>query len=292
MRVAVIDLGTNSTRLLVAEVTGGRVKTLLTDMVTTRLGENIGGGYLLERAVARTIVAMKKFLETASSWRAERVAAVATSAVRGARNRQEFLQEAGKKTGLEIRVLTGEEEAFYGFLGVKSALPGAADGEKIVVVDVGGGSTEFCWENNQCLFFRSVDVGAVRAAEGQFTKEQIASLFSPVWKEIRFFAPGLVVGVGGTVTTLAAMAQRLKVYDSSLVHGFVLTREQVSGLFSMLRQTPLAERRRLPGLQPERADIIVAGTQIVLLTMDGLAQKTMLVSEADLLHGVAIELSK
>lgn len=293
MRVAVIDLGTNSTRLLVAEAAAGKsVKVLFADLVTTRLGEQIGSGYLLKRAVDRTIPVLKRYLKTASCWRAERVAAVATSAVRGALNRVEFLEKVARETGLEVRVLTGEEEAYYGYLGVKSGLPATVNPEKAVVMDVGGGSTEFSWQKDRHLFFRSVDVGAVRATEGRYAKDQIFSLLRPVLEEIRFISPGVLVGVGGTATTLAAMDLGLKVYDPLLVHGHLLRRDQVAGLLFVLENTPLEDRRRLPGLQPERADIIVAGVRIVLLALDGLALDTLLVSEADLMHGIALELSK
>jgi len=290
LRVAVIDIGTNSTRLLIADVVNEKVEVLHTGLTTTRLGEGIGGGYLLSKAVERTIAVLKKYRQAAQAWQAARIAAVATSAVRGAQNRNDFLKAVREETGLQVKVLSGEEEAYYGYQGVISGLP--VDPQEVAVMDVGGGSTEFTWQRNGRLFFRSVDAGAVRATEGRYTEGQIRRLVKPVVEEIRQISPGLLVGVGGTVTTLAAMAMGLRVYDPALVHGYLLQREQVAGLFSLLAGTPLEKRRQLPGLQPERADIIIAGVQIVLIVLTDLGLGSILVSEADIMHGIALKLSK
>ena len=290
MRVAVIDIGTNSTRLLIADVADKKVKVLHAGLTTTRLGEGIGGGYLLSGAVARTIAVLQEYRRAAQTWRAARIAAVATSAVRGALNRDEFIAAAQKETGLRVEVLSGEEEARYGYLGVLSGL--CVNPEETVVMDVGGGSTEFTWRKNGRLFFRSVDAGAVRATEEGWPEERLRLLLKPVTDEIRQTAPGLLAGAGGTVTTLAAMAMELKVYDPARVHGYLLRKEQVEGLLSLLSSLPLEKRRQLPGLQPERADIIVAGVQIVRAVLMDLGLASICVSETDLMHGIALELSK
>lgn len=290
MRVAVIDIGTNSTRLLIADVENEEVKVLHAELATTRLGERIGEGHLLRKAIDRTITVLKKYRQAAQSWRAARIAAVATSAVRGALNRDDFLRMVSEATGLRVEVLSGEEEAHYGYLGVISSLP--VDPEKVLVMDVGGGSTEFTWQRNGRISLRSVDAGAVRATEGRYTEEQIRRLVEPVTEEISQISPGQLTGVGGTVTTLAAMAMGLRVYDPALVHGYTLRREQVAGLLSLLTTIPLEKRRQLPGLQPERADIIIAGVQIVMVVLADLGIDSLLVSEADMMHGIALKLSK
>lgn len=286
MRVAVMDIGTNSTRLLVVEVDREGVKEVLhRDLRTTRLGEGIEGRRLKEEAIARTLRVLEEFLGLARAWGAERVVAAATSAVRDAENRRDFLL-AARQVGLEVEVLSGEEEAYYSYLGVCCGLRVEAKG--LVVVDVGGGSTEFIWAGNGTLFCRSVNAGAVRMTEGGHSDAAIRQLLQPVLEAIKEHRPRHLVGVGGTVTSCAAMVQKLKVYDPSLVHGFTLTLEQVEELLELLSRATLEERRSLPGLQPERADIIVAGVRIVRQIMLGLDINALQVSETDLMYGLAI----
>lgn len=284
--MAVIDIGTNSTRLLVAECRGSSVgEVLCRDLRTTRLGEGIGEGRLKPEAVARTLKVLGEYLEQARSFGAERVVAAATSAVRDAANKGEFLR-AARELGVEVEVLSGEEEAYYSYLGASLGL--ALDPRGLVVVDVGGGSTEFIWEGGGSLFCRSVNVGAVRMTEGGYDEEAIGQLLEPVLRAVKAHAPRHLVGVGGTVTTCAAVVQGLKVYDPSLVHGFLLSLEQVEDLLALLSRATLEERRRLPGLQPERADIIVAGVRIVRRIMLGLEIGAMQVSETDIMYGLAL----
>ncbi|MGB9803373.1 Ppx/GppA family phosphatase [Desulfofundulus sp.] len=287
MRVAVIDIGTNSTRLLVAEVRREKVERVIHfDLVTTRLGEGIGSGYLQARAITRTCETLKRYLECIRSLEVERTVAAATSAVRDARNRQDFLQ-AARRTGLEVTVLSGEEEAYLSYLGVRGGLE--VDAKGLVVMDVGGGSTEFIWQQEDTLFCRSVKAGAVRMTEGGHDDAAISRLLSPTLARIRLSSPRHLVGVGGTVTTCAAMVQKLEVYDPGRVHGFVLSRADVENLVDILSRCTLEERRRLPGLQPERADIITAGVRIVRLVMLELGMPSLQVSEADIMYGLAIQ---
>jgi len=290
LRTAVIDIGTNSTRLFIADVENGKIKVLHSVLVSTRLGEGIEKRRLCTPAINRTLDALKKYLEIIKLWQVEKTVAVATSAVRGAKNKADFLKTAYLETGLEIEVISGHKEAFYSYLGVLSSLSPLA--QKVAVIDIGGGSTEFIWQKNDRIFLRSIDVGAVRATEGRYTEDQIRQLVKQAVTQIRKTAPELLVGVGGTVTTLAAMALRLQVYDPDLVHGYVLKYAQIEELFSILVHADCGERRGLPGLQPERADIIVAGVQIVLLVLDGLGLNLLQVSEADLMYGLAVEMSK
>ena len=288
MRVAVIDIGTNSTRLLIADVENqSGVRALHTALVTTRLGEGIGQARLLPPAIDRTLAAVEDYLAIISRWRVERIIAVATSAVRDAVNREDFLTVAHRRTGLQVRILSGEEEAGYSYRGVLSGL--AVNRRRKVVMDLGGGSTEFTWLRGRRICCRSVDVGAVRVTEGRFSDDWILSLLSCVLDEVREVSPMVLIGVGGTVTTMAAMAMSLKVYDPALVHGFTLTAGQVEDMLALLMTTPLEERYRLPGLQPERADIIVAGVRIVQLVMRNLGLTDLKVSEADIMYGLALQ---
>ncbi|RKO67849.1 Ppx/GppA phosphatase family protein [Desulfofundulus salinus] len=287
MRVAVIDIGTNSTRLLVAEVHREKVERVVYfDLVTTRLGEGIGSGYLQKDAITRTCETLKHYLERIHPLQVECVVAAATSAVRDARNREEFL-EATRRVGLEVTVLSGEEEAYLSYLGVQGGLE--VDAAGLVVMDVGGGSTEFIWQQEGSLFCRSVNVGAVRMTEGGHDDAAISRLLTPTLARVRLSSPRHLVGVGGTVTTCAAMVQKLAVYDPARVHGFVLSRADVENIVDILSRCTLEERRRLPGLQPERADIITAGVRIVRLVMLELDIPSLQVSEADIMHGLAIQ---
>jgi len=290
LRAAVIDIGTNSTRLLIADVENRKIKVLNSVLVSTRLGEGIEKRRLSAPAMHRTLHALRDYLEIIKSWRVERTVAVATSAVRGAKNKADFLQAAYLETGLKIEVISGRKEAFYSYQGVLSSLSPLPS--KVAVIDIGGGSTEFIWPKNNRIFLRSINVGAVRATEGRYTENQIRQLVKPAVAQMKETAPERLVGVGGTVTTLAAMALQLPVYDPNLVHGYVLKYAQIEALFSLLAHTGYKERRELPGLQPERADIIVAGVQIVLLVLAGLELDSLQVSEADLMYGLTVEMSK
>lgn len=286
-RIAAIDIGTNSTRLLVVESCGGGLKVLETGLSTTRLGEGMGGGVLLPGAMERTMEAINSFYQIAQRLGAERVVAAATSAVRDASNRDEFLDGVRRKTGLRVRVLSGEEEAAMSYRGVLSGL--AVVPRSTVVADVGGGSTEFIWNQGGRLRLTSVNVGAVRMTEADLGEEEVAARLSPALVEVRRAQVKTLVGVGGTITTLAAIDQGLVLYDPDRVHGYCLSATNVSDILKVLKRMGVEERKQVPGLQPERADIIVAGVTIVKAIMDGLGQGQLLVSECDILYGLVLE---
>lgn len=285
-KIGVIDIGTNSTRLLIARVpAAGPLEVLQTALTTTRLGENLAGGVLLEGAMERTVDCLVRYRETlaAAGVVPENVVVAATAAVREAANREMFLARVVAATGFKVRVLSGGEEAFYGFLGVVSGLQ--LDPASIVVVDVGGGSTEFVWWRAGQPVSHSLALGAVRMTEKNYTDDQITALITPVANEVPHTSH--LVGVGGTVTSLAAMTLGLRVYDPERVHGFQLDLEQVEQILARLSAAGIEERRRMPGLQPERADIIPAGVRIVRLVMQVLGASQLVVSETDILHGLA-----
>jgi len=286
MRVGVIDVGTNSVRLLVADVEGKRVVPVRRALAMTRLGEGIEDRILRPAAVNRTLEALARFKELATAAGVTKLVVVGTSAVREAANRREFLQTVRERLDLEVRVLSGYEEACMSFVGAVTGLP--LDPAGVIVVDVGGGSSEFAWVEGGVLRSRSVPLGAVRMTEGSWSEDEAKALLVPVGREAERAGRRRLVGVGGTVTTLAAVAQRLEVYDPARVHGYPLEIGQVERLLAWLAGMDLEGRRRVPGLQPERADIIVAGTRIVLLVMRVLDQRVLRVSESDILHGVAL----
>lgn len=288
MLVAAIDVGSNSTRLLVAEVSReGKVIPRERGLITTRLGQGIEKKYLQPGAVDRTLKAVDHFYQQARGLGAVSVVIAATSAVRDAVNRAEFVRRVKDALGLEVMVLSGREEAFYTYRGVLAGLESLSGRE--VLFDLGGGSTEFIWPSGAQVHLESVDVGAVRATEGAYTDAKINDLLIPALKKIRSAGVLGLVGVGGTVTNLAAMVQKLQVYDPARVHGYVLKLGQVVELLDLLKATPLPERKKIPGLQPERADIIEAGARIVKLIMQNLNMQSVTVSEADLLYGLVAE---
>ncbi|WP_345788105.1 Ppx/GppA phosphatase family protein [Desulfotomaculum copahuensis] len=285
--MAVVDIGTNSTRLLVADVTEGRkVLPVQRELATTRLGEGITTGRLRPEAVGRTVRVLQNYLDIARERKAALVLAAATSAVRDAANRDDFLA-ASRRAGLTVEVLSGQQEARLSYRGVLSGLP--VEEASSVVMDVGGGSTEFIWSRDGRVHFCSVDVGAVRITEGGYDRRWLAGRLAAPLRRVKAAAPRTLVGVGGTVTTLAAMDLGLAVYDPDRVHGHAVTAGRVNSLLDQLEKSDLEERKRLPGLQPERADIIPAGVRIVSQVLKQLALPELKASEADIMHGLALE---
>ncbi|MTI83313.1 MAG: Ppx/GppA family phosphatase [Firmicutes bacterium] len=287
MRVAAIDIGSNSVRLLVADVDKQAVVPVHTALITTRLGKGIEGRYLLSGTVERTIKALDEFLLAVRSLKPDAIIAAATSAVRDAQNSYQFVDLAKKELELEVNILSGKEEAYLTYQGVLTGL--RQESRHMLVVDLGGGSTEFIWPGKKEVDWESVNVGAVRATEGKYSREKIKTLLKPVLDQIAASRPSGLIGVGGTVTNLAAMALMLNVYDSSQVHSYRLTLDKVRELMSILQVTPVEERKNIPGLQPERVDIIEAGTNIIAAIMEYLQIDSLEVSEADILYGLALE---
>lgn len=303
-RRAAIDIGTNSVRLLVADLVepapgGTGVRPVDRQLTITRLGESLhAGGLLTPDAAARTAAVVEKYVTRAKEFEAPRPLVAATYAVRAARNPEILLS----RLSVQVRVLSGEEEAALGFRGVMLGLPDLAPAAPVVVLDVGGGSVEVTWGAAQPGIegSRSLPVGCVvmtrRAiahdppdrAEIAALGDTLAAALDPVLAPLRS-RPGRLIGVGGTVTTLAAMAQQLAPYDPDRVHGYHLTSAAVDRLLETMCRLPPAERRRLPGLQPERADVIIAGTLVVRHVLASLGCEAITASEADLLWALVVE---
>jgi len=290
MIIAAADVGSNSVRLLVADVDDrGKVKPLRTELKTTRLGQGITEGRLLPGAMKKTVAVLEQYISRAGELGAQEIILAATSAVRDAANREEFIQSVKLATGRSLRVLSGEDEARLSYQGV---MGGLSDVQNAVVVDIGGGSTEFTWPGDGHVVCISVNAGAVRMTEGGYGNGQIRRVIEKAVLAVRRDGYGEVVGVGGTVTTMAAMSMGLRVYDPLRVHGFRLTRETVLRLDQLLHKLTVEERKVLPGLQPERADIIPAGARILNLVLQGLGADSVKVSETDILYGLAVEMRR
>ena len=277
MRVAAVDLGTNTTRLLVADVDDGRVEEIAVRARITGLGEGVDARRkLLPLPIARVRNVLTDYRRELESLGAERVLAVATSAVRDADNGEAFLAEVEWSYGFTTRLLSGEEEAAVTLRGVGDIA------EDTLVLDIGGGSTELIMRD----FATSLDVGSVRMTE-QFGEDvdAIADFVRPLLPDLR---PTRAIGVAATNTSLAALDLRLAEYDRDQVHGHVLTREAVEDLLDRLAEMPLDERRRLPAFDPDRAPVIVAGATIVREVLRRYDLDAIEASEHDLLHGVAL----
>lgn len=286
--MAAADVGTNSCRLLIAEIIDGNLIKLFKTVVSTRLGEGLlESGWLHPRAIKRTVDCLLNFRDTVMDYRVEAYRIVATSAVREAANRHDFLAVAEEELRLKIDVIDGEEEARLSWLGVRHGMTFA---RPPLVVDMGAGSTEFIFGGEPSVI-RSAKVGAIKATEGNWSTRDMWERMQEVFSLSERFRDNPLVLVGGTPTTLVALKEGLAQYEPDLVHGQVLTRQDVEDLYAMLDAMPLDLRRRLPGLQPERADIIVKGALIVLLIMGGLQKEEVIVSESDLLEGVIWQLA-
>jgi exopolyphosphatase/guanosine-5'-triphosphate,3'-diphosphate pyrophosphatase len=262
MRVGAVDLGSNSTRLLVADVDGGRVQ-----------------------EVARVRNVLSDYRRELERLGAERVLTIGTSAVRDAENGEAFLGEIEWSYGFATRLVTGDEEAELTLRGVATGL--TLD-EGTLVLDVGGGSTELTTTRERT----SIDVGSVRLTERHLRSDPpspgaLAAAASEVRDLLPQLEPTTAVGVAGTITTLAAL--ELGGYDPDRVHGFRLSRAAAERQLELLASLPLAERRELPGLEPERAPVIVGGAVIVCNVLDRYGLQSLQVSERDLLHGAALE---
>ena len=286
MRVAAVDLGTNSTRLLVADVDGGRVEEVARLSVITRLGEGVDERRkLLPLPVARVRNVLSDYRREAERLGAERVLTIGTSAVRDAENGEAFLGEIEWSYGFATRLVTGDEEAELTLRGVATGRP--LD-EGTLVLDVGGGSTELTTTSERT----SIDVGSVRLTERHLRSDPPSpGALAAAAREVRDLLPVLeptaAVGVAGTITTLAAL--ELGGYDHDRVHGYQLSRAAAERQLERLASLPLAERRELPGLEPERAPVIVGGALIICNVLDRYGLQGLEVSERDLLHGAALD---
>jgi exopolyphosphatase/guanosine-5'-triphosphate,3'-diphosphate pyrophosphatase len=296
-RVAVIDVGTNSTRLLVADVVDGRVSPLERRSTVTRLGRGVDlSGHLSGEAIEDVCAAIGGYIGILEELGAETIDAIATSAVRDADNGSAFIAELRERFALSARVLDGEEEARLTYLGATSESPPS---EPTLVVDIGGGSTELIvGSGSKISFHDSLQAGVVRHSERHISSDpptagELEALATDVRGLIEDSVAGGVeasggIAVAGTPTSLASVEMGLEPYDPSRVHGHVLALPSIQRMLSQLASLPLAERVEIPGLHPERAPTIVAGVVILVETMRAFGLDEITVSEHDILYGTAI----
>jgi exopolyphosphatase/guanosine-5'-triphosphate,3'-diphosphate pyrophosphatase len=300
-RVAVIDVGTNSTRLLVADVADGRVSPLDRRSTVTRLGRGVDlSGHLSAEAIEDVCTAIGSYVEVLQELEVETVDAIATSAVRDADNGSAFVAELRERFALSARVLDGEEEARSTYFGATSE---AFPSEPTLVVDIGGGSTELIvGSGREISFHDSLQVGVVRHTERHIASDPpTASELEALADDVRGLIEDSVgtgvaathgIAVAGTPTSLAAVELGLEPYDPSRVHGHVLPLLSIQRMLSQLASVPLAERVEIPGLHPDRAPNIVAGVVILVETMRAFGLEQIKVSEHDILYGTALAAAK
>ena len=304
MRIAVVDIGTNSTRLLVGDVRDGSVSELERRSVVTRLGEGVdSSGRLAEPAIERVMKVLGEFRSEIDRHEAEGVVAVATSAVRDSANGDEFRAAIHDRFDIEVRTISGDEEARLTFLGATARRDPAAG--PTLVLDIGGGSTELVVGRPGADpgFHLSTQAGSVRQTERHLHDDppsgsELESLRDEVAGIFEDAIPAAVrdevdhgIAVAGTVTSLAAIDQSLDPYDADRVDGYPLTRDACERMLAKLASIPVSERRNVTGLHPDRAPTIVAGAAILVEAMEAFSLGAMEASEADILHGAAISVA-
>jgi exopolyphosphatase / guanosine-5'-triphosphate,3'-diphosphate pyrophosphatase len=297
-RVAVIDVGTNSVKLHVAERGSDGWRTVADRAVVTRLGEGLEQtGRLQPEPVTRTADAVAELADEARKLDAEHIVAVGTAALRIAPNADELLADARERCGVRIDVISGEDEAHLAALAARAAVQ--LDHADVVVFDSGGGSSQFSfWRDDELDERFSVNVGAVRVTErfrldGRVDGETVAHALSAIAEDLARLdgrpVPAAVIGMGGAVTNLAAVRHGLATYDPDVVHGSLLGLAELDRQIELYRTRDADERRAIPGLQPERAEIILGGACIVRTVLAKLDCDALVVSDHGLRHGVVLD---
>jgi len=304
MHVAVVDIGTNSTRLLIADV-GNGVAELVRESTVTRLGEGVDAtGRLGDVPQQRVFDTLERYGAAIAEHRCEASTAVMTSAVRDADNGAAFAAAVRDRYGLEGRTLSGDQEAAFTYAGATAARP-ADDATERLVIDIGGGSTELvCGARGELGFHVSTQIGVVRHTERHLhgdppSDAELAALAAAVDEGVAAAVPEEVrartqaaIAVAGTATSCAAIDLELEVYDTAKVEGHVLSVVRLEQLLGRLAALPVAERRGVTGLHPDRAPTIVAGVVILARVLDAFGLDRVEISDRDILWGVALDLAR
>jgi exopolyphosphatase/guanosine-5'-triphosphate,3'-diphosphate pyrophosphatase len=299
MRYAVVDVGTNSVKFVIGERTGAGSWTTVVDRAeVTRVGEGLDEtGELQKAPMARTVDAIAGMVEEARRDGVEKIAAVGTAGLRIASNSSVFVDAVRERTGIEIEVISGEEESRLAYLAVTSALD-LGDGT-LAVFDTGGGSSQFTFGRAREVEERfSVNVGAVRFTErfgldGVVGEDVVADALDTIAADLSQLddrpPPDMLVGMGGAVTNMAAVSHGLATYDPSVVQGTVLDAAEIDRQIELYRARTADQRREIPGLQPKRAEVILAGACVVRTVLGKLGRDSLTVSDRGLRHGLLAE---
>ena len=304
MRVAVVDIGTNSTRLLIADVApDGALNERHRESTVTRLGDRTDAtGRLRDDAMQRVFDALERYRELIGEHGVTATTAVLTSAVRDAANGAAFTATVRTRFGLDAHTIGGDEEAALTFAGATSER--ARDGRELLVVDIGGGSTEFViGRDGEVDFHVSTQAGVVRQTERHIRSDpppaeairqlrtEVAEIIAAAVPQTRRGSVGHGIAVAGTATSCAAIELELDPYDPARVHGHTLTRATVQGILERLAHSTDDERRRVTGLRPDRAPTIVAGVAMLIEVFAAFGLDELEVSEHDILRGAALRLA-
>jgi exopolyphosphatase/guanosine-5'-triphosphate,3'-diphosphate pyrophosphatase len=302
-RVAAIDCGTNSIRLLIADVTGANLKEVLRTMEIVRLGQGVDQNKSFHPdAITRTLSAVEKFAQLIASKSVEKIRFCATSATRDASNRELFTNGVKKILGVEVEVIPGEQEAALSFIGATKELS-QSDGP-FLVVDIGGGSTEFVFGSEKVEFAKSVNIGCVRMSERHLnlqppTMAQIAEAIIDIdlaitqaAKVVPISQAKSLVAVAGTATTVAAAALKLEEYDRYLIHLSRISAPSVHQVAAMFQSMNKDQIAALGYMHPGRVDVITAGALVLSRIMAATGASEFIASESDILDGIAWSLSK
>ncbi len=299
-RLASIDIGTNTVRLLVVEaVSAANYRTICHEQEIVRLGEGFDQhGTLQPQAISRTIAALTRYVQKAAELKTDRICAVATSAVREALNRADFVAKVRSDANLEIQVIPPETEAELALIGVKGVIKYSA--WPILVLDIGGGSTEFIQsDNNDIKSFTSLKIGVVKLTE-RFLKsdpvcpkeyKQLTDYIFGQLEKVKL-APSKdlqLIGNAGTVTTLAAVDQKLIDYDPDLINNYILTKQRILSIQNNFLKQNISQRRSIAGLEPDRADVIAAGAAILLCAMELFGFKQITACDSGLREGIILK---
>lgn len=299
MKIGTIDIGTNSMRLLIADYKNNKIENRKKYVNTTRIGQGVDkDGYITQEAMERNLNALKEFSDKCKEEKCHKVYCMGTSALRDSKNGQEFVKKAKELTDIDVKIICGDEESNLGFMGVLEG----TDGDKkddILVIDIGGGSTEFI-VGNECgiKFCKSENVGALRMTEKFITTDPISDEdFDAMSKFIKETVSSTIdklntmnisnlVGIGGTITSLSAINQELEVYSMEKIHNSMVTKKDLEKILQNLKKMTLNDKKTLKGLQPKRADIITAGVEILNIVMEKLEFEKIMISEYDNLEGL------
>ncbi|NLM53178.1 MAG: hypothetical protein GX197_10215 [Firmicutes bacterium] len=289
MRLATIDLGTNTARLLIAELRQGKLAEIDRKLLITRLGYGLQKHSTLSVAGKKaTLQAVKTFMQLLKQYEVSRTYIFGTSAMREARDGKIFARELAGISGIPVEILSPETEAYYSFLGVTKSLPLA---EQSLVFDLGGGSCELIWQEQSGIKIKSWRIGALYLTDTYFQHdpptlveiENVRRLLRSCFQELPHGER--MIGVGGTVTSLAAMALELKVYDPQKVHGYVLAAQKIQHLLAKMLHVPTKERAKQFSLEKKRALILPAGALVVIELLAAAGMTEVIASEGDLLLG-------
>ena len=302
-RYAAIDIGTNTLLLLVAEVGPDGSFEVLTDRAEIpRLGDGVDRTRSLSTAgIERALAVLRDYVRRCRSFGVKQIAIVGTSALRDAVNARDFSQRIKREFNLDLRVLSGAEEAAYSYLAVRKGLELAA--RQLLVVDVGGGSTEFIWaKDGKLQGWASLDVGSVRLTERHLrsdppTREECARVVEAVEPSLRKLRGDwggkledpAMVGIAGTFTTMAAVQKELLHYSHSEVHGSRLARGEIERQIELYQSRDLAGRKLIPGLEPKRADVILAGALLIERILAIFGVEEVIVSDQGIRYGLLYE---